>query len=78
MRQEERELFKIPFELSLRERVIKITNAPYNVRKGELVKKADVNHQTFLNFMNDVRETKTRVLASLSKVVGEYEEQLGI
>lgn len=78
MRIEEKRLFKVPFELSLRERVLKITNPPYNIKKGSIVKKANINHQTFLDFMNDRKDTKVRALSSLNDVISDYELDLNI
>lgn len=77
MRPEERELFKTPFEISLRERIIKLINPPINVKKGDIVKGANINHQTFLDFMNGKKDTKTKALSRLNDVVNSFEERLG-
>lgn len=78
MNQLEKELFKFPFEESLRKKIIKLTNPPYNIKRKDLVQKADIHHQTLLDFMSGVKDTKIRALSNLNNVIGDYEIELGL
>ena len=67
--------FKEPFKADLRNRINKIFNYPFNVKKGDFVEKANITHVTFLDFMKNKKDTKIKALQNLQKAIESFEEE---
>lgn len=78
MKKEDIDFYKEPFKNSLRNRINKITCPPYNLKKKDIVKKADINHRTLSDFLNDITNTRTDALRKIDKVISSFEKEKGL